>query len=105
MAETATAETQQDPSILDPGEERTFVYVGEMIPNQVLIRNFDMVEAQYWLQSGLEGWRYWGTVPPNETVSIMVEWFDGTALFHNGSGEASIGIGGDGIFPQGEEPA
>lgn len=104
MAE-ATGEALQNKSILGPGESGNFVYVGEMIPNQVNISNRnEFGPAEYSLESGQEGWKFFGTVPTAGESSILVQWFNGFATFHNLSREADIEIGGNGIFPQGEEP-
>ncbi len=85
-------------SVVEPGYTGQFVYVGELIPNQVLITNLGETEAEYWLVSGTEGWAYYGTVARGETSSIMVEWFSGVGTFGN-PGKSAIEIGGDGIFP------
>jgi hypothetical protein len=84
--------------IVEPGYTGQFVYVGEMIPNQVLIRNLGDTEAEYWLVSGKDGWAYYGSVPVGETSSILVEWFNSVGTFGN-PGRSAIEIGGDGIFP------
>lgn len=84
--------------VVDPGKTGQFIYFGEMIPNQVLIKNLGQSEAQYWLSSGRDGWAYYGTVRVGETSSIWVEWFSGIATFGNRA-DSPIEIGGDGIFP------
>lgn len=102
MSQPSPATTTPTP-ILGPQQAGEFTYVGEMIPNQVMIQNLGTAEAQYWLSSGLEGgpegWKYYGTVEAGRTASIWVEWPNGRATFFNRSEEASIEIGGDGIFP------
>jgi hypothetical protein len=104
MAEASEA-LDQNKSILKPGESGNFVYVGEMIPNEVTIKNGDINDAEYSLESGEEGWKFYGNVKAGTTASILVEWFNGFATFHNLSPQANIEIGGNGIFPQGEEPS
>ena len=98
MSEPSPA-TSTPTSVLAPGQAGEFVYVGTMIPNQVLIQNLGDAEAQYFLNSGLESWKYYGTVEPGRTAQVWVEWPNGRATFYNRSEEASIEIGGEGIFP------
>lgn len=98
----AQSATASNPSIIPQGQSQTFIYVGNMIPNQVLIHNLSTeASASYILESGTESWRFFGTVPPGLTVSIMVEWPTGKAAFTNNSvANASIYVFGNGIFPE-----
>lgn len=90
----------QNDSVLNPGESKKFVYVGNLIPNQVNIQNLSDNPAMFTVISGTGSWRVWWAVPPNETLSIFVQWFNGIATFTNISMEnASVSVGGDGIRP------
>lgn len=106
MAEATSEALSQNTSILEPGQSGNFAYLGELIPNQVDITNRnDEVDAPYTVESGRAGWKFFGNTPAAETTSILVQWFDGVATFQNLSEVADIEISGDGIFPQGQEPA
>lgn len=86
-------------STIGPSEEKEFVYVGEQIPNQVLIQNTGDSSVQYWMTSGDKTWRYYDVVDSGRTHSVLVQWFSGRATFRNEDGTSSITVGGDGIFP------
>lgn len=91
-----------NPSEIGPGESKLFQYFGEMIPNQMLIQNLSSDrEAQFIAQSenAEESWGYYDTVMPGQTASIWVRFPQSISRFTNRSGEASIIVGGDGIFP------
>jgi hypothetical protein len=104
MAEASEA-LDRNKSILKPGESGNFVYVGEMIPNQVIVTNKGDDDAAYTLESGEEGWKLWGNLSGDKTTdTLTLQWFNGFATFTNLSKDALIEIGGNGIFPQGEEP-
>jgi hypothetical protein len=92
---------QSNPSIIARGQTGAFIYVGEMIPNQVLIHNLSSeFYADYILESGHSSWKFFGSVAPNTTASILVEWPTGKATFFNNSvANASIYVFGNGIFP------
>lgn len=98
MSQPATAASANTP-VVGPGESKQFVYVGELIPNQVLVENLGNSEVQYYLSSGLDGWRLYNTIEGGRTQSLLVQWMDGIATFTNEDGTSSIAVGGDGIFP------
>lgn len=95
--------SQTNPSIIAQGQSASFLYLGEMIPNQVLIHNLSTeFYADYILESGHGSWRFFGSIAPNTTASILVEWPSGKATFFNNSvANASIYVFGNGIFPEG----
>ncbi len=92
---------RSNPSIIAQGQSASFLYLGEMIPNQVLVHNLSQeFYADYILESGTESWRFFGSIAPNSTVSIQVEWPTAKATFTNNSiADASIYVFGNGIFP------
>ena len=90
-----------NPSIIAPGASHDFIYVGEMIPNQVIVTNLDTASgASFEVTSGVKSWTYYGTVRKGGSVSVWVRWPSGRARFTNNSvANASIQVGGNGIFP------
>lgn len=99
---TKPTSPQSNPSIIAQGQSGSFLYLGELIPNQVLIHNLSTeFYADYILESGSRSWRFFGSVAPNTTASILVEWPAGKATFFNNSvADASIYVFGNGIFPE-----
>jgi hypothetical protein len=98
MSQPGTATSAITP-VIEPGQSKEFVYVGELIPNQVLVKNLGDTEVQYWLTSGIDSWRLYNVVEGGRTQSIELQWMNGIATFTNEDGTSSIEIGGDGIFP------
>ena len=98
MSQPGTAASVNTP-IVEPKQSKQFVYVGELIPNQVLVKNLGDSEVQYYLSSGLNGWRLYNIVEGGRTQSLLVQWMDSVATFTNEDGTSSIEITGDGIFP------
>jgi hypothetical protein len=90
-----------NPYVLGPGQIGDFIYVGELIPNQVLITNLNNADsANFEMTSGLKAWSYYGSAGKGRTASVLVRWPSGRGRFRNTSvSGASIEIGGDGIFP------
>jgi hypothetical protein len=66
MSQPGTAASAITP-VVEPGESKQFVYVGELIPNQVLVKNLGDSQVQYWLSSGPEGWRLYDVVEGGRT--------------------------------------
>ena len=93
--------TLTNASIIERGQSGNFIYVGEMIPNQVLVHNLNtQYYADFILESGSPSWRLFGSVAPGSTLSLLVEWPTGKATFFNNSvADASIYVFGNGIFP------
>ena len=96
-----------DTPFVRPGEKKIFVYVGEMIPNQVLIKNVSQTEQANYIMQGLSShdsfpeWSFYGILRAGEAVSHWVQWPSSKVLFTNqGLFQSSIEVGGDGIFPQ-----
>lgn len=91
----------EDDNVVNPGQSKDFVYVGELIPNDVNIQNLSEANtAIFTLKSGTEGWKLWWAVLANQTTTLTVEWFNGVATFSNISEEdASIRVFGEDIRP------
>ena len=98
MSQPGTAASTITP-VVEPGQSKEFVYVGEFIPNEVTVRNLGTSQVQYFTSSGPNGWRLYNVVEGGRTQSILVQWMDSIATFTNEDGTSSIEIGGDGIFP------
>ena len=90
-----------NPFAIKQGKSKDFIYVGELIPNQVLVTNLtSSATASFELTSGAKSWTYTGTIGKGRTKSILVRWPSGRARFTNNSvADATIEVGGDGIFP------
>ncbi len=88
-------------STITPGHGKDFLYVGEMIPNQVFIQNLSTTEdATFTVTSGTQSWTYYGAARKGKKVNIQVRWPSGRARFENNSvANASILVSGNGIFP------
>lgn len=88
-------------SNIPSGQSKKFRYVGELIPNQVFVRNLSQgSQANYTVKSGPQPWTYFGYAPAGVTQAIYVQWPSGLATFTNASGAGiSIMVYGDGIFP------
>jgi len=95
--------TQDNPSILSPGQSGGFFYTGNLIPNQVDIQNLSAQSAASYSLRSDGGWSFFGQVDPGVTISITVIWPSGLGEFTNTSSEASILISGFGIRPAGPD--
>jgi hypothetical protein len=97
----------EDDSIIPSGQSKTFYYVGNLIPNQVLIQNLSpSSNANYTVKSGPHPWTYFSNIPAGGTQSILVQWPTSVAVFANASGGGvSIRVYGDGIRPATAEEA
>lgn len=93
----------ENPSEIGPGESKLFQYFGEMIPNQVIVENLSSTsDAQFIMTTeNTDGsWKYYGSISASQAASVWVEF--PTSLFqvtNRGDSDASIIVGGDGIFP------
>jgi hypothetical protein len=87
------------PGWIHPGFSARFVYVGELIPNQIEVRNVDDGETAHYITEGGGSWRLWGEIPRMQTVTIFVQWFGGIGTFYNMSQNATIAVSGDGLRP------
>jgi len=98
---------QEDDSIIPPGHSKTFFYVSNLIPAQVLIQNLSPgSQASFRLKSGPQSWTYFGNLPAGHTQSIYFEWPTSIAVFTNASGGGvSIRVYGNGIRPATAEEA
>jgi hypothetical protein len=97
----------ENDSIIPSGQSKTFYYVGNMIPNQVLIQNLSPgTQANYTVKSGPHPWTYFGYVAAGQTQSIYVQWPTSVAVFTNASGSGiNIQVYGNGIRPATAEEA
>lgn len=102
MAEKNGGKVLEKLSTLAPGEERTFTYNGEQIPNQVFVKNESAHgDGDFVLRSGVKTtWEFYGIVAPGETLSMFVRWMNNEGTFYNRSKVASIEITGNGLFPK-----
>jgi hypothetical protein len=87
------------PGWIRPGQSAQFVYVGEMIPNQIDVKNLDDGETASYITEGGGSWRLYGEIPRMQTATIYVEWFGGIGRFYNISRGATIVVSGDGLRP------
>ena len=92
----------EDSTVL-PGETKLFTYVGEQIPNQVLIQNKSTTEQANFVMQAVNGpepqWRLYGAIGAGETVQYMVNWPTQARFTNQGLFQSSIVVYGDGIFP------
>ncbi|MGI8666965.1 MAG: hypothetical protein ACR2N4_13175 [Jatrophihabitans sp.] len=95
-----------NPLEVAPGQSVTVVYVGEQIPNQLILQNLDKAaQAQYALAGTIgsgdkltQTWKLVGVLGPDELTSLLVQWPNGIAVITNEDGNGTIQLGGDGIF-------
>ncbi|MDQ2836867.1 MAG: hypothetical protein M3Y42_07060 [Actinomycetota bacterium] len=100
-------ETTDNPLEVPPGQSVTIVYVGEQIPNQLIMQNVDEFSPVQYSVAGTIGsgnkleptWKLVGLLPPKQTISLLVQWPNGIALVTSEDGQGTIQLGGDGIFP------
>jgi hypothetical protein len=95
---------EQQPSIkIDPGQHQNFIYVGEEISNQIVVRNLGAADARFRLTSTLPNpsappaWDYYGDVV-GRVVSFWVH-FPTAKLTVYDEGTTPIVVAGDGIRP------
>jgi hypothetical protein len=103
--QTVAPGTAVESSTVGPGESKTFVYVGEQIPNQVLVQNLSTSEQANFVTEAVNGtdpqWKLFGVLDPGQTIQLWVQW-PLEARFHNqGLFQTSFVVYGDGIFPKG----
>jgi hypothetical protein len=78
MSTSSPAVTDVGSSTVKPGESKDFIYVGEQIPNQVLVQNLDTTQQANFVMQGVNGsefqWRLFCVLKAGETVSLWVSW-------------------------------
>lgn len=93
--------SDSNPMEVGPGESKLFRYLGELIPNQILVTNAGTTtDAEYMIsdQDLSIGWRYFNSVAPSRTQSILVQFPSSVFRATNRGGDSFI-ISGDGIYP------
>ena len=103
MSITAPTGADIETSSVGPGERKLFIYVGEQIPNQVLVQNQSTTEQANFVMHAVNGtdpqWKLFDAIGPGETVSYMVQWPEQALFINQGLFQSSILVYGDGIFP------
>jgi hypothetical protein len=89
---------QAPSSRIEPGQSQKFIYVGESIPNSIVVKNLGTTAAPFRLTSTSPGWLYYGRVGSRAGVFVSVEFPNGRFTVHN-DGSKPIEVGGDGIRP------
>ena len=87
------------PGWIRPGQSAQFVYVGEMIPNQIDVKNTDDAETASYVTEGGGSWRLYGEIPRMQTATLYVQWFGGIGRFYNTSRNCTIAVSGNGLRP------
>ncbi len=102
--------TETNPLQVSQGGSIAVVYLGEMIPNQLLITNLSTSESADFIIQGADsqgspvGWSYFSPLGAGETASVLVKWPTSTAvIFNNSVNDVTIAVGGNGIFPMGDQ--
>ena len=94
---------QATSSTVGPGERKLFTYVGEQIPNQVLVQNQSTSEQANFVMQGVGNdqpeWKLYGILEPGRTRSYLVQWPTQAIFWNQGLYQSSILVYGDGIFP------
>lgn len=97
-------QTDVETSIVKPGESKLFVYVGEMIPNQVLVQNLDPEKQANFIVRAVndsrDEWGLFGVLKPGETISLLVQWPTEARFTNQAVVDSSFRVFGDGIFPK-----
>jgi len=81
-------------SKINPGQQQTFVYVGNLVPNPVSVKNLGTAPVQFRLTSDPHGWSYYG----RSAGTLYVQFPTGKQIVHN-DGTSPIEYTGDGIRP------
>jgi hypothetical protein len=86
---------------IDPGQHKTFLYVGDFIPNKVLVQNLGTAEAKFRLTSAPPtppGWVYYEVTPGSSLRSFTVHFPTAKLTVYN-DGPTPIEVAGEGIRP------
>jgi hypothetical protein len=97
---------EQPPSTtINPGQHKNFIYVGEFIPNVILVKNLGKgtTEARFKLTSTSApptppGWDYYGDVAGSAPRSFTVHFPTARLTVYN-VGATPIEVAGEGIRP------
>ena len=95
-----------NPMTVSPGKTGIFVYLGELIPNQILLTgsaetNAAVVLTSYAPPGTPSAWSYWAAAGASQT-SLLVK-FPASIFQISNSGTTPVTVGGDGIFPYDRE--
>lgn len=94
---------QATSSSVGPGERKVFTYLGEQIPNQVLVQNQSSTEQANFVMQGIGDvepeWKLFDIIEPGRTKSYLVQWPTRALFWNQGLFQSSILVYGDGIFP------
>ena len=96
MTASITDETVEASSVIEPNGSKTFVYVGDFVPNQVFVKNLGSTEGRFKLTSEPAGWTYYGRVMGDAQASLTVNFPSGKMTCIN-KGLAPISFFGNGI--------
>jgi hypothetical protein len=100
MSTTDSPTPGDESPIIRPGERQVFTYFGEMIPNQVFVKNESSTEQANYVMQGMDGaespWKLFGVLRAGETVSYMVQWPTKAIVWNQGLYQTSVY--GNGIF-------
>ncbi|HEX4302266.1 MAG TPA: hypothetical protein VHZ78_05705 [Rhizomicrobium sp.] len=91
-----------EPGVIAPGQTQKFIYVGNMIPAQLIVTNTDQKnQASYRLSGGeTGGWTLFGVLAPASSVSLLLQWPSGRGQVNNSSAKADLYVHGNGFRPQ-----
>jgi hypothetical protein len=102
MSSDETPTAGDESPIVGPGGRQIFTYFGEMIPNQVFVKNESSTEQANFVMQGMDGtespWKLFGVLRAGETVSYMVQWPTKAVFWNQGLFQTSINVYGNGIF-------
>jgi hypothetical protein len=81
-----------------PGYSKSFVYVGDLIPELISVKNAGAKPTEFRLTSKPAGWVSYGRVLGNRLIPLVVHFPDGQLTFHN-DGPSTIEISGQFLRP------
>jgi hypothetical protein len=83
---------------IEPGQSKEFRYIGNLIPNQLNVKNLDAHEGGFSLTSVPHGWVYHGRLAPNGLVALLVQ-FPRTNFIFSNSPAGPIEVSGENVVP------
>jgi len=84
-----------------PGQHGTFIYAGDLIPNEIFVQNLGVAEAKFRLTSAPPtppGWIYYETTAGNSVRSFIVHFPSARFTVYN-DGRTEIEVSGNGVRP------
>jgi hypothetical protein len=84
-----------------PGQHGTFIYTGDLIPNEIFVQNLGVTEAKFRLTSAPAtppGWIYYETSPRNSVRAFIVHFPTAKFTVYN-NGRTEIEVSGNGVRP------